>query len=140
MSNQNHCEITDDHNIRAKIHCLVVEDNPDFRGALSIFLERNEIQVEQAENGQVALQKYLDDPEQYDIIIMDLQMPVMNGIEAVRAIRASSMINAATISVIAMTGNDITENIDDSGFTLIVRKPFSLPDMLGSVRRFALKQ
>ncbi|MDL2290846.1 response regulator [Desulfovibrio sp. OttesenSCG-928-F20] len=70
------------------------------------------VEVECAENGQQALDMFLRDHDRYDLILMDMQMPVMDGLEATRQIRASGMPNAKTIPIYAMTANAYKEDAE----------------------------
>ncbi len=80
-----------------------------------------------AENGQKAVEKFVGSPAgQYDIILMDVQMPVMNGYEATRAIRASGHPDARTIPIVAMSANAFVDDVRkalDAGMNAHVSKP-----------------
>ena len=68
--------------------------------------------VECAGDGREALEKFTSsEPGHYALILMDVQMPVMSGYEATRAIRASDHADAETIHILAMTANAFTEDI-----------------------------
>ena len=90
------------------------------------------------ENGARALQAFLDSgPGQYDLIMMDVQMPVMNGYEATKAIRRSSHKLAKTIPIIAMTANAFSEDIQHSlaaGMTAHVSKPVEMKVLEKTIR------
>ncbi|MDL2210952.1 response regulator, partial [Desulfovibrio sp. OttesenSCG-928-O18] len=70
------------------------------------------VAVDCAENGRQALEMFLRDWSVYDLILMDMQMPVMDGLEATRQIRASAAPNAQTIPIYAMTANAHREDIE----------------------------
>ena len=86
-----------------------------------------------AEDGQVALDKFLASPAgYYDIIIMDIQMPNMDGLEATKRIRASSHPDASAVQIIALTANAFAEDIAKSlsyGMNAHVAKPIE-PNLL----------
>lgn len=105
---------------------LVVDDNPDQQKIISMFLQRYQGQVEHADNGAQALQKYLENTNKYDIIFMDLQMPVMNGLECARQIR----IHGGTTVIVAVSG-DLDSGGDDKlrDFTCRLQKPFSMEQL-----------
>lgn len=88
-----------------------------------------------AENGREAVEKFLaSKPNVYDVILMDVQMPIMNGYEATRAIRASSHPSAKSVGIIAMTANAFVDDIRDaieSGMNAHVAKPIQV-DLLKS--------
>ena len=82
------------------------------------------------ENGQMVTEAFsLSSPEQYQLILMDVQMPVMNGYEATRAIRDLGHPMALTIPIIAMTANAFAEDIRDAleaGMNAHVAKPIDM--------------
>ena len=93
---------------------------------------------EVAENGKIALEMFEKSaPGYYDGILMDIQMPVMNGYEAARAIRNSNHPEAKTIPIIAMTANAFSEDINNSmnaGMDAHIAKPMDM-EKLESVYR-----
>lgn len=91
---------------------LLAEDNEFNREVAQEFLEMAGAVVECAENGKEALEKFMrSKPGEYTLILMDVQMPVMDGYEATRAIRASGHARAETIPILAMTANAFNEDI-----------------------------
>lgn len=91
---------------------LLVEDNEFNREVAKEFLEMAGAVVECAEDGREALEKFTSsEPGHYALILMDVQMPVMSGYEATRAIRASNHADAETIHILAMTANAFNEDI-----------------------------
>lgn len=119
--------------LEAGQYCLIVEDNAFALSTLSIYLGRHGFRVDAAENGQIALDKYLADPNRYFIIFMDLQMPVMSGHEAVRRIRGSGHPNAQSLPIIAMTG-DPGASLHALGFNHHLKKPFEMQAVLAILR------
>ena len=91
---------------------LLVEDNAINQQVARETLESLGAAVDVAINGREAVEMYRAAPYLYDIIIMDLQMPEMNGFEAARAIRAMGQPNSLTIPIIAMTANAFKEDIE----------------------------
>lgn len=119
------------------IRLLLVEDVEINREIFIALLEHTGIQIECAENGEEAVNKFCDRPEQYNLIVMDVQMPIMDGYEATRAIRASSAANAATIPVIAMSANVFKEDVDkclESGMNDHTVKPIDIKDVLKKIQ------
>lgn len=112
------------------IRVLVAEDNDLNAEILMELLEREGAICQRAENGQRAVEIFLSAPENsFDVILMDIQMPVMNGLEAVRAIRASDHGEAGTIPVSAMTANAFTEDIENAlaaGMDAHIAKPVDM--------------
>ena len=81
-------------------------------------------------------------PGTYDAVLMDIQMPVINGYEATRAIRALPREDAGTIPIIAMTANAFAEDVQtalEAGMTAHVAKPIDL-DVLQTTLKNALSQ
>lgn len=96
--------------------------------------------VESAENGKEALEKFLENGEgYYDLIFMDVQMPLMNGYEATKAIRKADRPDAARIPIIAMTANAFTEDVMDSrkaGMNEHIPKPLNVEQVIGCMKRW----
>ncbi len=91
---------------------LLVEDIAINREIFAALLEETKIRIDTAENGLEAVRKFQANPERYDVIIMDVQMPEMDGYEATRAIRALGTEKAARIPIVAMTANAFKEDIE----------------------------
>jgi CheY-like chemotaxis protein len=86
-------------------HTLIVDDNPLNRRLLVAFMRKNGIQYQEASNGLEALQKYQEGTHKFDVILMDMSMPVMDGMSATRAIREHERThNMPRSSIIALTG------------------------------------
>lgn len=91
---------------------LLVEDNEFNREIAQEFLEMTGATVESAEDGSEAVKLFTNSESgYYDIILMDVQMPVMDGYEATRAIRASAHPAAGSIPILAMTANAFSEDV-----------------------------
>lgn len=114
-------------NLLAGIHALVVDDNPVNRMVLVKLMAKMGVECDVAEDGQKAVEKFINAPvDTYDIILMDLQMPVMNGYEATRAIRASGHPFARTIPIMAVSANAFVSDVRnalDAGMNAHVAKP-----------------
>ena len=93
-------------------HVLLVEDNELNLEIAIEMLSLTGVQVETAENGARAVEIFENSPENhFDLILMDVQMPVMNGYEAVKRIRRLSRKDAESIWIVAMTANAFVEDI-----------------------------
>ena len=85
---------------------LLVEDTPLNMEIAKFMLEEEGIEVTTAENGQTAVNIFNNSPEKvFDAVLMDVKMPVMDGLAATKSIRALPRIDAATIPIVAMTAN-----------------------------------
>ena len=93
-------------------HLLLVDDNEINRDIVVVLLENTHISIDCAENGQVGVDMYLRNPGVYDLILMDIQMPIMDGFEATKTIRNTQCVNAKSIPIIAMTANAFKEDVD----------------------------
>lgn len=117
---------------------LLAEDNELNREIAVEILEAYGFQIDMAEDGAQALNKVsASKPGDYDLILMDIQMPVMDGYEATRAIRALDVPDAATIPIIAVSANAFAEDMQKSlkaGMNEHIAKPFNkvkLEEVLG---------
>lgn len=94
---------------------LLCEDHELNVEIASGILKLKDMVVEIAENGQIAVQMFCaSSPGYYDVILMDIRMPVMNGIEAARTIRRLDRPDAKNIPIIAMTANAFREDINET--------------------------
>ena len=112
---------------------LVAEDVALNAEILTDLLELEDILPEIAENGQTALRMFSENPAgYYDAILMDMRMPVMDGLTATKAIRALDRSDAKTIPIIAMTANVFDEDVEQclaAGMNAHLGKPIE-PDVL----------
>ncbi len=123
------------------IHVLLAEDNPMNMDIAVTMLEKAGIKVDQAANGQEAVNIFTAcEPETYDMILMDVQMPVMDGYEATKTIRASSHQEAKTIPVIAMTANAFAEDVTEAlanGMNAHIAKPINYDKLFELLKKFS---
>lgn len=97
------------------ISVLLAEDNEMNMEIAVHLLEKAGMEITPAENGKEAVEKFLNsEPETYQVILMDIQMPIMNGYEAAQAIRSSSHPEAKTIPIIALTANAFAEDVSNA--------------------------
>ncbi len=120
------------------MHILVAEDNEINAEILEELLRVVGASCEICENGQLVAEKFEKSaPGEYQLILMDVQMPVMNGYEATKAIRNLSHPLSKTIPIIAMTANAFTEDVRDaleSGMNAHVAKPVDMSVLEQTVR------
>ena len=112
------------------LHLLAAEDNEINAEILSELLNIEGVSCEIVENGKIASERFADSEEgKFDAILMDVQMPVMNGYEATRAIRALKRDDAVQIPIIAMTANAFAEDVKEAlnaGMNAHVAKPIDM--------------
>ena len=117
---------------------LVVEDNALNREIAVTMLEEGGFEVDTAENGKVAVDKVRESaPGYYDLVLMDIQMPIMDGYAAARAIRALPNAEKAGLPIVAMTANAFDEdrqNAEKAGMNGHLSKPFDMQQLLTMLR------
>ena len=119
-------------------HILLVEDNELNREiAVEILTEYGFI-VDTAENGAEALEKVsTSKPDTYDLVLMDVQMPIMNGYEATKRIRELKDPATANISILAMTANAFDEDRKkalESGMDGFLSKPIVIEELVQALK------
>lgn len=120
------------------INLLIAEDNDINWEIIQVMLEFCEITTERAENGQICVDKINAAPEgTYQAILMDVQMPVMNGKDAARTIRASDKEYVRNIPIIAMTADAFAEDVAaciEAGMNGHVSKPLDMKKLIKELR------
>ena len=123
---------------------LLVEDNAINAEIATIVLEQYGIAVDHAENGRIGADKVKNvEAGYYSAVLMDIQMPVMNGYEATRAIRSLPGEYYRTLPIIAMSANAYDEDIRaslDSGMNAHIAKPFQPDDLIKTLCRYIVDQ
>ena len=117
---------------------LLAEDNDLNREIAVELLKMVGMEIDCARDGQEAVEQFLQEGDAYDLILMDVQMPVMNGYQATRAIRSSEHPKAKSIPIIAMTADAFHEDIvkaDEAGMNGHLSKPID-PDRLYQMMAF----
>ena len=119
---------------------LLVEDNELNREIAVALLESTNAEIVTAENGQEAVELFdRSEPAYYDLILMDIQMPVMNGLEATRTIRGLNRVDAGSIPIIAMTANAFAEDVQnslDAGMNAHISKPMDRNRVCSCIQQF----
>ena len=119
---------------------LLVEDNDINAEIARMILEQYGAEVQQAENGKIGLEAVREKgPDYYDAVLMDIQMPVMNGFEATKAIRALGGAYSSSLPIIAMSANAYEEDVRDclaAGMNGHIAKPFNPAELMRMLRRY----
>ncbi len=114
---------------------LLVEDNPDNRLLIKAYLKREPYDVDEAENGAEALEMFKE--KSYDLVLMDVQMPIMDGHTATREIRSYEEEQGSSATpVVALTAHAIKEDMDRSiaaGCTAHLTKPIKKDTLLSAL-------
>ena len=123
------------------LHFLAAEDNEINAEILTEILDMEGASCEIVENGQLAVERFAQaGPAEFDAIVMDVQMPVMNGYDATRAIRALARPDAQTIPIIAMTANAFAEDEKAAlaaGMNAHVAKPIDVDLLKKVIKQYA---
>ena len=117
------------------VKVLAVEDNAINRLVARKFLETWGIEVVEAENGAIGLE--MVQKHDFDLVLMDLQMPVMDGYEATRQIKSIDNGKYKNLPVIALTASilsSIQDEIDEAGLDDFLIKPFKAPDLYEKIK------
>jgi len=126
---------------------LLAEDMEINREIIIALLEPLEIEIECAFNGTEAVKMYTANPEKYDMIFMDMQMPQMDGLEATRIIREHEALKIIekknSIPIVAMTANVFKEDIEkclDAGMNAHVGKPLDINEVMEILQQYLDKR
>jgi len=119
---------------------LIVEDIPENAEIVADLLEIESVETEHAENGQIALDMFSRSEEgYYDAILMDLRMPVLDGLEATRRIRALDREDAKQVPIIALTANAYESDVQQSlgaGMDAHLAKPADADELYETIRKW----
>lgn len=127
-----------DPSILAGCHVLLVEDNSTNQLVVRKMLERRGVRVSVANNGRAALNLF--QPNKYDLVFMDISMPIMTGLEASRHIRSREHSNGwPRVPIIALTGNAFEKDKSDAmsaGMDDFLTKPIQRELLLGCIQNY----
>lgn len=116
---------------------LLAEDNELNAEIAQTFLETCDLQVDVVANGKQALEKFVNQPDYcYSLILLDIQMPVMDGNAAAIAIRSSEKPDAQAVPILAMSANAFTEDIQKSlqaGINGYLAKPVDMRVLIDTI-------
>ena len=126
----------------AGYNVLLAEDNPVNRAVLTRALRAAGVIVHQAENGEAAVEMFVQAPDLYDLILMDVQMPLLDGYEATRQIRALPLERAGLVPIVAVTAYALEEDIRrslDSGMNGHLMKPVAPDKALAALQQYFMQ-
>ena len=118
------------------VRILLAEDNDINAEIVTALLQLRGAFVEWAHNGKEAVELFAAAPEDYTLILMDIRMPVMGGLEASRLIRGMNTWYAEEIPIVALSANAFSEDIDEavqSGMNGYLSKPINVQKLLETV-------
>jgi CheY-like chemotaxis protein len=118
---------------------LLAEDIEINREIVLSLLEDTGIEIFTAENGQEAVDMFAANPKKYDVIVMDVQMPIMDGLAATRAIKAMDNLEAKRMPIIAMTANAFAEDVEackQAGMIDHIGKPIDFDILISKLREW----
>jgi len=128
--------------IYAGQHILLAEDVEINREIVQTLLEPTKLEIDCAENGAEAVRMFTANPQKYDMIFMDIQMPEMDGYDAARHIRALDVPQAKTVPIIAMTANVFREDVEkclEAGMNSHVSKPIDFQEVMNRLNLYCGK-
>jgi len=121
---------------------LLVEDVEINREIVLSLLEPTQLEIDCAENGAEAVRMFSEDPNKYELIFMDVQMPEMDGYEATRRIRSLDTSKGKTVPIVAMTANAFREDIEEclaAGMDDHIGKPIDFEKVIEKLRAYLVK-
>ena len=122
-------------------HILLVEDVSINREIIIALLEDTNIGIDCAENGLMGANMFINNQDKYDLIFMDIQMPLMDGFDATRKIRSAGTVKSKTVPIVAMTANAFKEDVEkckDCGMDDHIAKPIDLNIMLEKLHKYLI--
>ena len=121
---------------------LVAEDNDINREIISMLLKEMGFVVDTAVHGRDAAEQFAQsEPGYYSLILMDIQMPVMDGLEATKQIRASEHPDSGAIPIVALSANafdDDTQRSLDAGMQAHLAKPVDLAELKRILKKYVM--
>ena len=144
LSEKEEAAASDETGGHAAWHVLIAEDNELNAEILMELLELEEITSEWAENGKTAVELFANsEKNHFDAVLMDMRMPVMDGITATRELRKLSRPDARTMPVVALTANAFEEDVKqclDAGMNAHLSKPVDINLLIETLSRLLAEQ
>jgi signal transduction histidine kinase len=127
-------------NDKLAAHTILLAEDIDINSEIAIaLLEPTAARIELARNGREAVEKFAANPSRYSLILMDIQMPEMDGYEATREIRALSNSAAKSVPILAMTANVLADDISksmESGMNDHIAKPIDANQLYAKIAKY----
>ena len=125
---------------RIKLRILVAEDDPSLQMMYRLVLKAKGYEVEIVDNGKLLIEKLLEEGKHYDIIITDYEMPVQNGIDALKKIRSINKFRKFPVIVLTGLGdNPEIEGIINDLDATCMSKPFILKELSAKIEELTKK-
>jgi CheY-like chemotaxis protein len=139
------------HNLKQEVRILLVEDNLDNQLLMKRILTKGGYNIEIAENGREAVEAYRQAPRRYDLILMDIQMPEMDGYEATEAIRdlegkeqsSEAGVELKSLPIVALTAHAMVTEREQClrrGMTDYMTKPVKREKLFEMIRRWVVHE
>ena len=131
--------LNDSTGIFAGHRILLAEDVEINREIVISQLESTQVDIEYAENGAEVVRMFSENPEKYDLILMDIQMPEMYGFDATTQIRNLNNLHANSVPIIAMTANVFREDVEkclEVGMNDHIGKPVNYNEILDKLQHY----
>ena len=129
-----------DDSVLAGKHVLLCEDHPMNQEIAKALLEEKNMTVTVADDGEQGVEKFRESsPGFYDVVLMDIRMPVMDGYEAARQLRALPRRDAETVPIIAMTADAFAEDIQkcrEAGMNDHIAKPLDITALFDTLAKY----
>ncbi|KAJ3393257.1 hypothetical protein HDU84_002336 [Entophlyctis sp. JEL0112] len=126
------------HASEKKQRILIVDDDRSNRQAMKSHLEKARFSSDELDNGEKAVRAFSENPDRYSLIFMDLEMPVMGGLEATQKIRAEEARLEGThkpVAIVGVTGHVGLRTPERHGMQAVLLKPFTRDELLAQVTR-----
>lgn len=102
-------------------------------------LEETQLAIDTAENGRIGVEMYLKNPQKYQLVLMDMQMPELDGLAATREIRASNAPGCKNVPIVAMTANAFKEDVENclaAGMNGHIAKPVDVDVLIKTLKQY----
>ncbi len=132
----------DETDVLVGMKVLIVEDNELNRDIVQEVLKERGLIVTEAADGQVAVDLFCaNPPATFHVLLMDMHMPVLDGVSATKQIRSMQRSDAGTIPILALTANDFEEDIRqtrEAGMNDHLTKPFDMEKIFSVLAKYAV--